>query len=179
MAVLLLGVSSTASGATQRLVYSPFAPDGGVASGLNVVPRAGECFTGSSLAAGAYRCITGNLLRDPCYSEDADVASVICASTPWDSSVVRVALTDTLPEPATSRGIPRAWAVELVAAGRRCRFLTGATAVVRGYRLNYACGRDRYLFGSPRTTSQTWRIRASPNVTGERMKLVTIKRAWR
>jgi len=141
------------------------------------VDRSGECFTTSLKAAGAYRCATGNRLRDPCYADPMDEESVVCAAAPWGKTVVRVTLTDTLPEPFTSRYMP--WALELLGSGRRCLLLTGAITAARGYRLNYDCGRHRFLFGSPRTKTRYWTIRYSRSFSGRGMKLVKIKRAWR
>lgn len=159
------------------LIYSPFARDGRVTSGLNVVARSGECFTASSKAAHTYRCITGDLLRDPCYADPLDDGSVVCATDPWTRTLVRIGLTDELPDPLTTRYIP--WALELLGGGRRCVVLRGATTTARGYRLNYACGRTRFLFGAPRTTTRYWTIRSSRSVKGRGMSFVKIMRAWR
>ena len=92
---------------------------------------------------------------------------------------MRVTLTEPLPEPATARGIPRVWAIQLVSGNRRCSWMGGATRTVRGVRLNYSCGSNRYLFGSPRTNTRLWKIRLSRGGKGTSMTLVSIKRAWR
>ena len=72
----------------------------------------------------------------------------------------------------------RPWALEL-AGGARCLFGTGASNIVGGHRLNYVCSHQLFLFGSPRRSSPTWRIRASRSIDGRRMHLVAIRRAWR
>lgn len=177
-ASLAPSTASSTSG-TQLLTYSPFAVDGRVAGGLTVVSRSGECWIGSEKAAGAYRCTAGNQIRDPCYASPADEESVVCATAPWNKTVVRITLTDALPEPATPDVVPRVWALQLVAANRRCSWLSGGTLVVRGLRLNYACGSNRYLFGSPRTGKRFWKIRLSHGVKGTGMRLASIKRGWR
>ncbi len=164
---------------TQRLIYSPFAPDGSLASGLIAVSRTGDCWIGSEKAIGAYRCTAGDQIHDPCYATPAETDSVVCAPAPWIKTVVRIRLTDSLPEPATSRGVPRVWALQLVSGNRRCSWLSGGTRLVRGMRLNYACGGNRVLFGSPRTTTPFWKIRLSHGVRGRSMRFVAIKRAWR
>ena len=55
---------------------------------------------------------------------------------------------------------------------------------MRGYRLNYACGRfgfasARYLFGSPDKSRRQWRIRQARTPTGRGMRKVAIRVAWR
>ena len=185
--VLALTAAVGAAGAprTERLVYTPFAADGSLRADLTTVNRDGRCFTTSSQIPreGVYRCITGHLLRDPCYldpSVDPNGGSpvVICPAAPWRTGVVRIVLDGPLPPDEPLGFGPRPWALEL-AGGARCLFGTGASNVVGGYRLNYACSQHRFLFGSPRTSSPTWRIRESRSTDGRRMQLVAIRRAWR
>jgi hypothetical protein len=183
--VAALVVTPAAAGAarTERLRYTPFAADGSLRVGLTAVNRDGTCFTTSSLVAGrqgVFRCITGNLLRDPCYldprSEPAGSPDVICPNAPWRRTVVRIVVGG-LPgdAPVGTRG--RLWALEL-ADGAQCVFGTGASNVVGGYRLNYFCSHHRFLFGSPRRSAATWLIRESRSTDGRRMRLVAIRRAW-
>jgi hypothetical protein len=182
---LVAAAGATGAPRTERFVYTPFAADGSLRADLTAVNRAGDCFTTSSQVPrqGVYRCITGHRLRDPCYVDpnvDPSGGSpvVICPSGPWQSGVVRIALDGPLPGDAPLGFSPRPWALEL-AGGARCLFGTGASNIVRGYRLNYVCSQHRYLFGSPRRSSPTWRIRASRSIDGRRMHLVAIRRAWR
>jgi hypothetical protein len=184
--VMALAAAVGAAGAprTERLVYTPFTADGSLRADLTAVNRDGQCFTTSSQVPrpGVYRCITGHLLRDPCYLDPSiDPSSgspvVICPPAPWRTGVVRIALDRPLPGDAPLGFGPRPWALEL-AGGARCLFGTGASNVVGGYRLNYVCSEHRFLFGSPRTSSPTWRIRASRTTDGRRMHLVAIRRAW-
>jgi hypothetical protein len=183
--VLACSIGATAAPRTERLIYTPFAADGSLRAGLRAVDFEGECFTTSLLVgrAGVFRCITGNLLRDPCFGDPSvdpgeSFPVVVCASDPWRHTVVRVALAAELPAEDAPRPGGAPWALELV-SGARCVFVTGATNVVRGYRLNYFCGRDRFLFGSPRTSAPAWRIRQSRSADGRGMRLVAIRRAWR
>jgi hypothetical protein len=184
VAGLVMGLTAAvATGAprTERLVYTPFAADGSLRADLTAVNRDGDCFTTSSQVPrpGVYRCITGHLLRDPCYLDPSGGSPVvICPPAPGRTGVVRIALDGPLPgDPPLGSG-PRPWALEL-AGGARCLFGTGASDVVGGYRLNYVCSQHRFLFGSPRTSSPTWRIRESRSTNGRRMRLVAIRRAWR
>ena len=170
---------------TERLRYTPFAADGSLRGGLTVVNRDGTCFTTSSLGPGrqgTYRCSTGHRLRDPCYLDprsgaDGGPPVVVCASEPWRDTVVRIVVAAGLPDGAPAGRGGLSWALEL-ADGARCVFGTGATNVVGGYRLNYQCTHDRYLFGSPRRSSPTWLIRESRSIDGRGMRLVAIRRAW-
>jgi hypothetical protein len=182
---LTAAAATSAAPTTQRRVYTPFAADGSLRAGLHAVDYDGECFTSSLLVGrvGVFRCFTGNLLRDPCFRDPSVAADrsfpvVVCATDPWRHTVVRIHLAKELPTdpPAPAGGSP--WGLELV-NGARCVFVTGATSVVDGHRLNYVCGRDRFLWGSPRTSSPTWRIRQSRAADGRRMRLVAIGRAWR
>jgi hypothetical protein len=185
LVMALTAAVATGAPPTERLVYTPFAADGSLRADLTAVNRDGDCFTTSSQVArpGVYRCITGHMLRDPCYLDPSvDPAGgapvVICPPAPWRTGMVRIALDGPLPsDPPLDFG-PRPWALEL-AGGARCLFGTGASNVVGGHRLNYACSQHRFLFGSPRRSSATWRIRASRSVDGRRMQLVAIRRAWR
>jgi hypothetical protein len=172
----MLALPCTANGATERLLYSPFEADGQTRSGLNVVDRDGECFFTSLKAASGYRCVTGYLLRDPCYSDPRvnpveSFSAVVCAQSPWGTTVVRIALSEALPKREPSPlSSPSFWAIELE-SGARCTFTSGATNAVRGYRLHYGRSNNRVLFGAPRTSTSTWRIRYASDGSGRGMKL--------
>jgi len=72
----------------------------------------------------------------------------VCAAAPWSRTLVRIALSEDLPRRDPSPlAAPPYWALVL-ASGARCTFISGATAVVRGFRLNYGCDDGRVLFGS-------------------------------
>lgn len=188
VALAALVPAGSASAATERLVFSPFGADGQVRSDLTVVARSeggNPAYPGcdtSRQAPGAYRCFTGNVIRDPCYADPTVDSNqyypvVVCAQSPWADSAVRIALREELPAPDLSRP-SWPWALELT-GGKRCIFINGATAVRHGYRLNYACGSSLFLFGTPRAGSDTWKIRQSRSATGRGMRMVAIARAWR
>lgn len=107
--------------------------------------ESGSCFA-SSLAdplPGAWRCSTGNTLRDPCFAADPAVVqptALLCANDPL-GPVVRLVVTTALP-PADRRqpagGQP--WAVRLT-GGLRCVSPGGGTRdVVDGQPVTYVCG---------------------------------------
>jgi len=103
----------------------------------------------------------------------------VCAAAPWSRTLVRIALSEDLPRRDPSPlAAPPCWALVL-ASGTRCTFISGATAVVRGFRLNYGCDDGRVLFGSPRRSSSTWRIRVARDGTGRGVRLAAIREAWR
>ena len=117
--------------ATQVITYSPGPPTG--------APQEGSCWT-NSLAVwrvDAWRCMVGNAIYDPCFSQDD---SVICGADPV-TPTVSFALTLTEPLPAAE--IPPdaatyAWLVELP-DGTMCGYATGATGGVGDERIDYMC----------------------------------------
>jgi hypothetical protein len=189
VALALLGAiagagAGAAASRTQRVVYTPFAPDGSLRAGLHAVDRDGTCFTSSGVVGrrAVYRCITGNLLRDPCYAGSATGAQnaapvVVCAAAPWSRTLVRITLATPLPDDPPVPVAGRPWGLEL-ADGSRCVFATGASELVGGYRLNYFCSNGRVLIGLPRTSGATWRIREARSATPKQLHFAAIRRAW-
>jgi hypothetical protein len=169
---------------TAELRYTPFAADGSLRDGLHATPAfGGGCSTGSFLVAGpgVFRCVQASFIHDPCYLDagatNAVRSVVVCVATPWSRSVLRLRVRGPLDSRfgASPDGPP--WALRL-ASGRRCVLVGGATTVVAGRRMNYACGR-RYLFGSPDRTQPTWRIRQALTPGGAGLRTVAIAAAWR
>jgi hypothetical protein len=140
--------------------YTPFTADGRTRQDLVVHTVAGSCWTGSLATprADAWRCMTGNLIHDPCFSASRDARQVVCAEAPWEPKVTVMSLTEPLPLDEGNKGPaepwwPRAWAFVL-ASGDRCVFLTGATDIVQGHRIDYGCERGGHAlaFDSRRGT---------------------------
>jgi hypothetical protein len=185
LVVALAGaVTAVAAPRTQRSVYTPFTAAGSVRAGLHPIDRAGTCFTSSSVVGrrAVYRCITGNLLRDPCYADAVAEAKragpvVVCAAAPWTRTLVRITLETPLPGDPPVPVAGRPWGLAL-ADGSRCVFVTGASELVGGYRLNYTCSNGRVLFGLPRTSGATWTIREARSATAQTMRFAAIRRAW-
>lgn len=192
---LVLAIAASASARTRVVTYSPFAADGSVRPGLNIAPRQGTCWTTpeAPVAGLAYRCMGGNFIYDPCFRPpgglDPRAPSVVCASSPWARTVIRLHLRSRPHFKATSspnRRLP--WAMTL-ASGDRCVFVEGASAVDRaGRRFNYACTRGRratwWLFGVVDRSRPVWRIRggrptspAGPYRRTERW--LDVRTAWR
>ncbi|MGD0386369.1 MAG: hypothetical protein ABSB73_09555 [Solirubrobacteraceae bacterium] len=128
----------------------------------------GYCWT-SSLATDetdAYRCMQGNAIHDPCFAASPHADTVACFIDPWHP-VTLLVLTRPLPThaPATAEALP--WAIE-TGDGRRCVYLTGATAPMGGERINYGCVGGSYLIGSPDRRAPLWTIRSANSYVPDR-----------
>jgi len=179
VAVALIVAASADAARTRVIHYTPYRADGAVRSGLRIVPDSGSCWTTSEIIGHAYRCFTGNFIRDPCFENEFESNNVLCVGSPWNHAAVRIHLTKSLPNvDFYVSSIP--WAIQLF-NGHRCVFLQGAAGVAHGYRTNYACGRSTnspVLYGSPRR-GRIWRIREARGYQGAGMHLVSIKTVWR
>jgi hypothetical protein len=157
---------------TEHTAHLPvFTPAGKLSSAFTVGSRArGSCWTASlaSGAADAWRCAAGNAIHDPCFAASPHAATVVCFLDPWHPVTI-LALTKPLPRhgPTLAQTLP--WAIETT-DGRRCTYLTGATAPMGGERINYGCTDRSYLIGSPDRSKPLWTIRSSrtyiPDVPG-------------
>jgi hypothetical protein len=185
-ALVVASTGAAATAPTQRLVYSPFATDGSLLASLKVTTHeGGTCNTGSYVIARkeTYRCFDGNQIHDPCFRDArASTASgepvVACVNAPWSTHVLSLHLAASPLSTFQVKPGGAPWALQLT-AGPRCVFGEGATNVVHGLRLNYFCGATRFLFGTPRVSQPTWRIRMAHNAAGRHWRLVAIARAWR
>lgn len=183
---VLAGGAATATAAvkTDARIYTPFTSSGGVPAHVIKTVR-GSCFSGSSAVAhkNAWRCMSGNLLYDPCFSSANAAGLVLCSATgPWSSSLIEIKLTKALPTKFGNKGKPTTsglpWAL-VTTSGWKCRLDTGATNVVNGKRLNYSCtGTNNSLWGSPQRKSQPWMIYSAPLQAKALKNLVPIKTAW-
>lgn len=183
--VTVLAPGSAAAGThTKASVYTPFASSGTPTVHVASTVR-GHCWTGSLAAArsDAWRCLSGNLIYDPCFSSPTAPGIVLCpASGPWSRRAIEIKLTAQLPtkyanpgEPSTT-GLP--WAL-VTTSGWKCRLDTGATSVVRGRRANYACtGINDWLWGAPSRRSEPWKIFVAPASANKLKRTVGIRSAW-
>jgi hypothetical protein len=154
---------------TRRLPV--FTPQGRLAPEFHVSARGrGYCWE-SSLAStepDAYRCFQGNQIHDPCFAPSAHATAVVCFLDPWHSVTV-LRLTRRLPKAGPPvKGPPLPWAI-VTTAGRRCVFMTGATALVGGQRVNYGCTDGTYLIGYPDTRQALWTIRSDRRLSLSQM----------
>jgi hypothetical protein len=148
---------------TEHTAHLPvFTPAGKLSSAFHVGTRAsGSCWTASlaSGAADAWRCAAGNAIHDPCFAASPHAKTVVCFLDPWHPVTI-LALTKPLPRhgPTLAQTLP--WAIETT-DGRRCTYLTGATAPMGAERINYGCTDHSYLIGSPNRSTPLWTIRSS------------------
>jgi hypothetical protein len=68
------------------------------------------------------------------------------------------------------------WMLQLT-NGTNCGFLTGATNVVAGQRLNYSCGDGSSLYGQPDRSAGQWTILRATNDSAEQTPMA-ITKAW-
>lgn len=123
----------------------------------------GSCWTSSeaTMRLDAWRCLAEDEILDPCFSPDAspDHEAVLCMGTEVDR-MVRLTLTEPLPgNNAHIPGGPQVTPLSIVLAdGRTCRPMTGATMVLAGERMNYVCETGGHLYGQPDKTEALWTI---------------------
>jgi hypothetical protein len=168
---------------TLARVYRPFRANGSTT--LHTHTRRGYCWTGSSSAdrRDAWRCITGNLIADPCFSSSMSARSVVCPSGPWSRSGLRLQLTRALPRRLGNRARPslkaQPWAIELT-DGRRALLASGASEVAEGERLNYffGAGSKEGLWGYPDRAAEPWTILLAPFSAKQLSARASIRRAW-
>ncbi len=119
---------------TEVAVFQPAVPSG--------PSRSGKCWTDSIAVSrpGAWRCMVGNEIYDPCFSNSGLTSAVICDANPAKGSPGFILkLTQPLPEPSSrAPAHPRPWLVKL-ADGSTCEIQTGTIAFVAGLDIPYGC----------------------------------------
>lgn len=121
-------------------VFAPFDASG-VPHSASTAAGSAHCFATSIAVplAGVYRCLSGNVLLDPCFAPagTGQPEDVVCYADPWTRGK-RMTLQGALPAfvPVPSAGNP--WALEL-ANGARCIFRTGTVPQADGVDLLYGC----------------------------------------
>ena len=124
--------------ATKVVVFHPAIPKGPA--------HKGYCWTESDAIdrAGAWRCMVGDLIYDPCLSDPRISNGVICGADPARGQLGFVLeLTKPLPAPrADYLPDPIPWLVKL-ADGSICELATGTSAQVDGKDVPYECSDAR------------------------------------
>lgn len=175
--------ASTALAATGVTIYQPFTPHGSIKSRTR--SRAGDCPSGSEATprGDAWRCFSGNLVLDPCFSSTRDRGIVVCPEAPWLKGGVEIRLTKPLRRANGNHSAPspslEPWALELY-DGLRCLFAGGATNVVEGQRFNYFCGAGSHegLWGYPDRSSTPWGILIGTPQATSLSQRATVRHAW-
>ena len=179
---LVSGASARPSGTSIHL-YAPF-NGSGVARGVRVAKSAsGYCWTTSNTdaRADAWRCFVGNNIHDPCFSDTINVAKyVLCPLDTPGARVLRINLTKPLPNVSRWTGDPTRyppWAVQTT-GGKWCTFLSGATGLIGGLRINYGCAGGGILLGNPKRRTSTWTIFYAPNFNSKQFVSTSLAAAW-
>jgi hypothetical protein len=180
-------VAATAGAAAQPTLVTIYRPYSGakVAPSLKITRTAkGECFSGSLADSrrDAWRCEIGSQISDPCFSSPAVASWVLCPEdgTPFGTTVVRLALSKSLPKSLGNKGSPgqgNPWTVRL-ASGKVCTFLTGATFAYHGDRVNYGCDRKTFLAGSPDRSHALWTITLGTGPKSAPRRAAIAEAAW-
>lgn len=141
-------VAAPSTGHTEVVTFQPALPKGPT--------REGSCWT-SSVAlprAGAWRCMIGNGIEDPCFTIDGVSDAVICGANPATSDAGFVMkLLKPLPAPeAHTPPAPSPWIVQLAIGQGQvpgpyampppktyCSRMTGTMAVVDGQPVPFSC----------------------------------------
>lgn len=146
--------------ATSRITYQPTTLTGQVSGDLHVTHKVTGYCDSESIAAprqGAYRCVAGNGIYDPCFAGDHGGNLVVCPY-PSPDTVTVMQLTRPLPVSPTSSSLSWPWLLTL-ADGEQCWQLSGATTDFAGMPLNYRCGNGNgNLYGTINKTDPVWTI---------------------
>lgn len=185
LAVIAVAVAAGSAGArlrTQATVFRAF-----TSTGVPTIPtrsKSGHCFSGSLTInrSDAWRCLVGNFLLDPCFSSAAAPRVVVCPNLAVNGGT-EIHLTRKLPKRFADTGSPslrhQPWNIQL-GSGRHCAFVSGASSVVGGKRLNYFCGRHSKdgLWGFPSRRAQPWTILIAPVRAHRLTRRAAIRHAW-
>lgn len=119
---------------TNVVIYEPSVPSGPA--------KKGSCWTGSIavLRKGAWRCMLGNAIYDPCFSIASRPGAVVCGADPATARPgFVVELTKPLPAPDLPAQVkPEPWIMQL-ADGTVCEKMTGTIAFVDGQPIPWGC----------------------------------------
>jgi hypothetical protein len=170
--------SSSAFDATVVTKFTPYSAAGALTASV-AAHGTGRCWTGSIVVpvAGAYRCLVGNDIADPCFSppRPSTPVTVACLPDPWSGARV-ITLTEPLPVGPPIGNAARPWAVQL-ANGARCVASTGTVATSHGLALDLLCPGGTAAGGLD-TMSPAWRVQYGPR-SGGQLSPIDVTRAWR
>jgi hypothetical protein len=147
-------VVAAAPPSTQVIRFNP--------SGIRrTLETSADCWETSLAAprANAWRCIVVNTIYDPCFSVSAQASYVICDADPaGDARGLKVALAHPLSVVSiSSEAGTQAWKMRLT-DDSVCSFITGASGLVGGERINYDCTNGALIIGFPQR-SRIWTVK--------------------
>lgn len=163
-----LSLVAPAATKTRVEVFSPWS-GGTLRAGYTVVRKAkgGPCWENSLSTdrPDAWRCFIGNDIYDPCFSGTSR-SDVACLDDAFAHRVFLLHLSKPLvaeKNPTTQMLQPsgQPWALRL-SNGDQCGFMTGATTVLNGDRMNYGCKSGNTIFGFPNRSSALWTAKSVP-----------------
>lgn len=156
LAASAAGAGSVPERKTGVTVFRPSVPGG--------PSRSGECWTDSIAVfrPGGWRCMVGNEIYDPCFSNPGLPGAVICNANPAkDGAGFILKLTKPLPKPSSQEPAhPRPWLVKL-ADKTTCEIQTGTIALVAGLEVPYDCSDSQECSdnGCPHMTGLTGKFK--------------------
>jgi hypothetical protein len=171
--------SATAAGRPATVVtkFTPYTAGDSLAVPVNS-HAAGRCWTGSIAVPvkGAYRCLVGNKIADPCFAPHHPAApnTVACVNAPWSPAEV-VALSGPLPKVTPHGQAAKPWAVQL-ANGARCVAATGTVQTVGDVSLNLLCSGGTAAGGLD-TSGAVWTVNYGTAASGQ-VTEIAVTAAW-
>jgi hypothetical protein len=159
---------SVAAQKTNVVMYHAWTPAGKLANVRITETVSGNCWTQSLVTSrgDAYRCMVGNSILDPCFAPKISrPRAVACATDPFSNRIVLLRMQKALPSPnPTTQWLQphnQPWGLRLT-NGDTCVFATGATDVIKGERMNYACARsDAWIIGNVNQLTPLWTAQSS------------------
>ena len=133
VAQIARAADATALSQTQVSFFTPAIPKG--------TPRAGSCWTESIAVTrpGAWRCMIGNAIHDPCFQVPPLRGEVVCDANPATNQAGFVLkLTKPLPQTTPPSESPEPWTM-LLADGSICQPFTGTMPMVGGDGARWFC----------------------------------------
>ena len=186
LAVALLSAAVTpAQGVTPTkvVIFAPWSSSG-LRAGFRVASKVhGSCWIHSIARnrADAWRCMAGNDIYDPCFAGSPQKNIVACPEGPFSNDVVLLhdaKPLDGKPDWIVRRLQPKGqpWALRLT-NGDTCAFETGATDVVGGQRMNYACAKSGWIVGFVNRSSKSWTAESVSAPGDKHLKRLTVAAA--
>jgi hypothetical protein len=188
----VLGDGSNGSvDSTQVIVYTPWAPDGHLSSGIHVsADLTGTCPFGSTVAArpDAYRCFVGGSIYDPCFAASygfPNSSRTLACPYPSPNNVTMINLSgspggdysDGSPESAVSASPTSSVWLIVLANGTHCYRVSGANGSSSGMIDDYDCDGGDSLYNDPQRAGSVWKIFEQRIGTSD-MTLASISKAY-
>jgi hypothetical protein len=182
LTALSAGSVAIAGTRTSARIYRAFTSSGSPA--ITVTKTVGgHCFSGSIQADrnDAWRCLSKNLLYDPCFSSSKAGGIVLCPVEAWRRSGVKIILNRRLPTKAGNSRAPstnvRPWAIQTMSS---VKCVLEGMGPVLGPKLfgDYACLNGKWLWGQPNRKTQPWTIYMAPVTATQLTTKAKIAIAW-